>query len=141
MTEKKDSDILPIIVGTIALAAGVTVGYFVLPEVVKLLSPQKKETVTMKKPNPNPEPNPTPEPAQLRPKFTRRLQGRYAHSGTSYDSQSLAQNARDREVTRLADAVRQSEQRNWTQPEIKLSPDNKARFREPPRKSRVWKIK
>jgi hypothetical protein len=115
--KKSADDILPWVVGIGGLLAGVGIGYFLVPELSKLLGFTKKEeakqVVVLKQPNPHPNPESEQETRSFsQPHYTRglgpRLQARYAHSGTDFDLQTLDQRARDAEIVAEADA-RQAE--------------------------------
>lgn len=68
MTDKKDSldGYLPWIIGLGSIVGGLTIGYYVIPQVVKLLTPKPEPQTN---PNPQPEPEKQEQQLRMRPKF------------------------------------------------------------------------
>lgn len=65
MTKESLDGWIPVIVGTSCLIGGSIIGYFVIPELVKVFGPKPQPQTN---PIPQPEPEKQPEP-RMRPKF------------------------------------------------------------------------
>jgi len=130
--EKKDDSLLWSIITVAGTLGGISLGYFLLPELVKSLTPKQPEIqekiVYVKEPNPQPEEQ-FEEP--MRPRYTRNFKGlsaRFALSSTSTDEQSLTQREHEAMILEKADRMRREQARAYRPKQINLSPDRNKRL-------------
>lgn len=100
--KKDDSWLLPLALGLAGVGGGIALGLYVIPEVLKLLTPKYTLVPEVKvAPKPAlPEVAPAPEP------FSRNLRPKFFFSGTTSDEQSLSQKAENTALLARADASR-----------------------------------